>query len=95
MQCYVVIGCSGEYEDYCEEDIKGFANIKKAEELKVQLEEENETNMNMKEQCSKCNGCDKECPLYLKSEFGDECELSDMRYYENTTYKIEELEVEE
>jgi outer membrane protein OmpA-like peptidoglycan-associated protein len=42
MQCYIVIGCSGEYEDYCEEDIKGFANIKKAQELKAHLEEENE-----------------------------------------------------
>lgn len=94
-KAYLVIGMSGEYEDYTEIVYKGFKDIKKAEEYKAHLEEQEESRRSMVEKCSKCGGFDKDCPFYVAPyNLDEECENYEP-YYESEDFRIDEIEFEE
>lgn len=91
---YLVISCSGQYEEYMESIEKGFMDYHKAEEFMHKLELEEKTYRDMANKCRECAGLNKECPLYTESLFDDgiECDVYNP-YHDDVNFRIVEVEI--
>lgn len=89
---YLVVSCSGEYEDYLETVEKAFADFNKAATFKNELEQEEQKQRDLANRCLNCNGADKDCPMYMAPFYKeDPCE-SYNPWHIITDYRIDEVE---
>lgn len=92
---YLVISCSGQYEEYYEKVEKAFKDVKKAEKYMDELEDQEENNRKMAERCMECAGLCKEYQCYAEPfDAMDECECYEP-YHDNKHFRIDEVELEE
>ena len=100
MKIYLVYEESGEWEDYNKILSKGFLSKQKAEEYKLNLEQEEKERQEQIKKCNECpykygDGKENEkcnCKKFKLDEYGY-CENYDC-IYEKYWYSLEEIEVE-
>lgn len=92
---YLVISCSGQYEEYYEKVEKAFKDVKKAEKYMDELKQIEQKSEEWANKCRECLGLNKECPFYtIPYDNGDECEAYNP-YHDNKFFRIDEVELEE
>lgn len=106
MKIYLLVECSGEWEDYREYILKGYTKRETAEAKKANLEK---TEQDLRKQSKKCAECDLfwnsipdttgYCEVSSKVEWEDGevvgCPYQILPYRDYITYRIDEIELVE